>query len=71
MNQVHNYSLKAADMIKAAAGKVAYASKAVYQALLDARQSEANSRIVPLIRHEYPRMSDYEILQELNAKTRC
>ena len=33
------------------------------------RQLEANRRIASMLRHEYPGLSDEQIISELNAKT--
>ncbi len=40
-----------------------------YNAMIVSRQIEVNTRLARLMRHEYPGLSDVQILSELNHKT--
>ena len=40
-----------------------------YNAMIVSRQIEANTRLARFMRHEYPGLSDVQILSELNYKT--
>jgi len=40
-----------------------------FNAIIVARQIEANTKIARLMKHEYPGLSDVQILSELNYKT--
>lgn len=40
-----------------------------YNAMIVSRQIEVNTRLARLMRHEYPGLSDVQILSELNYKT--
>jgi|15BtaG_2_1085339.scaffolds.fasta_scaffold44816_2 hypothetical protein len=62
----HSFSTKAVELV---INSVVDYAKAFHKSLLEYRQREANAKIVPLIRHEYPKLTDYEILQLLDQRT--
>ena len=64
--QTWGYTCRICDKVTSFIGNI---FTSFYNAMIVSRQIEANTRLARLMRHEYPGLSDIQILSELNYRT--